>query len=64
MDGGAWWATVHGVTVLDTTERLNHHHCNTVVNLFVHKFFFCVTSLPAECGEYAGLPWPVRSASP
>ena len=20
MDGGAWWATVHGVTELDTTE--------------------------------------------
>ena len=21
MDGGAWWATVHGITQLDTTER-------------------------------------------
>ena len=21
----------------------------------------CVTSLPAECGEYAGLPWPGKS---
>ena len=23
MDGGAWWATVHGVPELDTTERLH-----------------------------------------
>ena len=25
MDGGAWWATVHRVAKLDTTERLHFH---------------------------------------
>ena len=25
MDRGVWWATVHGVTELDTTERLITH---------------------------------------
>ena len=25
MDGGAWWATVHGTTELDTAERLPWH---------------------------------------
>ena len=25
MDRGAWWATVHEVTELDTTERAHAH---------------------------------------
>ena len=25
MDGGAWWATVHRVAELDTTEQLHFH---------------------------------------
>ena len=29
MDRGAWWAAVHGVTKLDTTEVTKHTHTPT-----------------------------------
>ena len=42
MDRGAWWATVHGVTQLDTTERAHTQHIKTPMMRQDH------TPLPAE----------------
>ena len=33
MDRGAWWATVHRVTELDTTEATEHTHTHTFITL-------------------------------
>ena len=32
MNRGAWWATVHEVAELDTTEQLTHTHTHTQLN--------------------------------
>ena len=34
MNRGAWWATIHGVTELDTTEQLSTHITSQLLNIF------------------------------
>ena len=35
MGRGAWWATIHGVTGLDTTEQLSTHITSQLLNIFI-----------------------------
>ena len=37
MDRGAWWATVHGITELDMSERLMRAHTHNRQYIYLDK---------------------------
>ena len=49
MDRGAWWATVHGVTELDTTEQLSM--CICIYKRPLDKGVGAVEKRKGQCGN-------------
>ena len=51
MDGGVWWATVHGVTELDTTEQLNNN-THDVIDAFISVWDHFISRCNNTLGQH------------